>query len=63
MMKSRKPGPAHIWRRWNAATCQAPAPIPHLTVRHGERIPYGRSEDDGLTILQSDERGNESMPH
>jgi hypothetical protein len=65
-----KPKQGHIWRRWNTTLTAENASnrpprltgeVPNCGVR--EQIPYGSLDDDGTTLLQSDERVAEGMDH
>jgi hypothetical protein len=60
-MVKTKPAAGHIWRRWNSTLAFETAADrpPRLTAQGGDRVPYGKLDDDGTTILQSDERANE----
>lgn len=62
--------PGHIWRRFNSTltaenASNRPPRLASSTCTAGvsERIPYGAEDDDGTTLLQSDERVAEGMNH
>ena len=65
-MRVSKTQRTRTWRRLNAGLMRpkyaVDEPLPFKPALTGDRVPYGTGDNDGTTILQSDEREAQEMP-